>query len=485
MNIYFSEYFNILPEKLVEYGAYDISVITDLPLFVDPFLLFNSDKGEYQVLHSNIIEYLMFLRDKSSEKTIDRGLLKAWYTFPEVKQNWFGFTKNGNGGSGLGMKFARNLNNSLNIIFEDFGEESITQSGHLEKLCLFDSGVGKDNISDFTVNLIKEFLLEYTETFAIDNIDKSKLLKKRVSKVRFNYKTESWESGTYILPHIDGEYIILTPKDILTMDNTFLNSSDMYNRMDLIIDSLDNEILRSQLNNYLRIELTERLNKKERIKIYERLAKKYPEVIDYYIKEKEASKKDATSISEGKVVFSEFAYFDNVREWANILSKQPVNNKDSLDSYEEAYESIIYLKDLIENKDGYRIFYIDGQAIKRERDLQIMYTLTHHKIKSDINAEVNNGRGPADFVASNGSMDKTVIEFKLARNNKLKQNLHKQVEIYKKANNTKKSIWVIIYYTEAELNRVNSILTELNLLGDKDIILIDARRDNKPSASIA
>lgn len=454
MSIYFSKYFNILPEKLIEYGAYDISVITDLPLFVDPFLLFNSDKEEYQVLHSNIIKYLMFLRDKSSGKMIDRGLLKAWYTFPEVKQNWFGFTKNGNGGSGLGMKFARNLDNSLNSIFEDFGEEAITQSGHLEKLCLFDSGVGKDNISDSTVNLIKEFLLEYTETFAIDNIDKSKLIKKRVSKVRFNYKTESWEPGTYILPHIDGEHIILTPKDILTMDNTFLNSSDMYNRMDLIIDNLDNEILRSQLNNYLRMELTEGLNKKECIKVYERLAKKYPEVIDYYIKEKEVSKKDATSISEGKVVFSESAYFDNVRKWANILSKLPVNNKNSLDSYEEAYE-------------------------------RIMYTLTHHKIKSDINAEVNNGRGPADFVASNGSMDKTVIEFKLARNNKLKQNLLKQVEIHKKANNTEKSIWVIIYYTEAELNRVNSILKELNLLGDKDIILIDARRDNKPSASIA
>jgi hypothetical protein len=485
MSIYFSEYFNILPKKLVEYGAYDISVITDLPLFVDPFLLFNSDKVEYQSLHNNIIDYLIFLRDKSLIQTIDRGLLRAWYTFPEVKQNWLGFTKNGNGGSGLGMKFARNLNSSLNFIFEDFGEEVITQSGHLEKLCLFDSGVGKDNISDFTVNLIKEFLLEYTETFAINNIDKSRLLKKRVPKVKFNYETESWQSGTYFLPHINGEYIILTPKDILTMDNTFLNSSDMYNRMDLIIDSLDNEILRSQLNNYLKIELTDGLNKKERIKIYSRLAKKYPEVIDYYIREKEASKKNATSISEDKVLFSEFAYFDNVREWANILSKQPINNKDDSDSYEEAYERIMYLKDVIENKDGYRIFYIDGEVIKRERDLQIMYTLTHNKIKSDINAEVNNGRGPADFVASNGSIDKTIIEFKLAKNNKLKQSLLKQVEIYKKANNTEKSIWVIIYYTEAEFNRVNVILKELSLFGDKDIILIDARNDNKPSGSIA
>ena len=31
-------------------GALDISVVSDLPLFVDPFLLFNSENAEYQAL---------------------------------------------------------------------------------------------------------------------------------------------------------------------------------------------------------------------------------------------------------------------------------------------------------------------------------------------------------------------------------------------------------------------------------------------------
>ena len=43
----------------------------------------------------------------------------------------------------------------------------ITQTSHLEKAGLFEIGVGKDNISDFTTNLIKEYLLEYTEKFII------------------------------------------------------------------------------------------------------------------------------------------------------------------------------------------------------------------------------------------------------------------------------------------------------------------------------
>ena len=51
-----------------QYGALDISLINDLPVFVDPFLLFNSKKPEYQNLHNDIIKYLRFLRDKSLAK---------------------------------------------------------------------------------------------------------------------------------------------------------------------------------------------------------------------------------------------------------------------------------------------------------------------------------------------------------------------------------------------------------------------------------
>jgi hypothetical protein len=43
--VYFSDYFGVHPDVLAKYGALDISVVTDLPLFIDPFLLFNSDKA--------------------------------------------------------------------------------------------------------------------------------------------------------------------------------------------------------------------------------------------------------------------------------------------------------------------------------------------------------------------------------------------------------------------------------------------------------
>ena len=165
IKLYFSDYFDVPQKAIKKYGAFNISLVADLPLFIDPFLLFNSKKEEYQKLHTEIIRYLQFLKSKSSS-SLERGLLNAWYRFPEVKQNWFGFTDISNDGHGLGPKFASALNENLDNIFRDFGKESVTVSSHLEKLCLIREGVGKDNISDFTTNLVKAFLLDYTETFA-------------------------------------------------------------------------------------------------------------------------------------------------------------------------------------------------------------------------------------------------------------------------------------------------------------------------------
>ena len=76
-----------------------------------------------------------------------------------------------------------------------------------------------------------------------------------------------------------------------------------------------------------------------------------------------------------------------------------------------------------------------------------------------------------------------MVEFKLASNSKLKQNLAKQVEVYKAASNSARAIKVIMFFSEAEEKRGIDILNELALAGNEDIVLIDARSDNKPSAS--
>ncbi|WP_223229689.1 hypothetical protein [Pseudoalteromonas piscicida] len=88
MNIYFTDYFGVPKEKLDDYGAFNVSLINDLPVFIDPFLLFSSEKDEYQKLHQEIIKYITFLREMSDKGAISKGLIQNWFLFPEVKQNW-------------------------------------------------------------------------------------------------------------------------------------------------------------------------------------------------------------------------------------------------------------------------------------------------------------------------------------------------------------------------------------------------------------
>ena len=144
--IYFSDAFEVSPQALEDYGALDVSLINDLPLFIDPFLLFNSPDVTYRELHDKMIGYLRFLRDKAIEGNLSDGLLEGWFTFREVKQNWLGYSLSGNNGSGLGMDFATALCGNLATLFHSFGAETVTHGSHLEKLCLIADGVGRDNI---------------------------------------------------------------------------------------------------------------------------------------------------------------------------------------------------------------------------------------------------------------------------------------------------------------------------------------------------
>jgi len=486
---YFSGYFDVDQKALNGYGAFNISLVTDLPLFIDPFLLFNSKKPRYRQLHDEIITYLRFLRDKSESKHLSSGLVKAWFRFPEVKQTWFGFTESGNTGSGLGSNFATALHENLHRVFTDFGHEHVTRSSHLEKLCLIKDGVGKDNISDFTTNLIKAFLCEYTERFARENVPAT--LRRRISvpHVQFNYSTEIWEPREYELPWAEKDYVLLTPKNLLTKDDTWINKTDLVEDFESIPNAISNVELRHQVSNYFLKVLPKprdrEPSKKERREAALSTIHAYPQVIDYYILYKEQQGDLAESLSEQKVAYCDRLYVNQLQTLRLILSKETQFYQKAGDTYDEALERVNFLKDVIENKGGHKLFYVDGHPITREQDIHIAYRLTWYGTPSDVSREVDDGRGPADFKVSRGSKDKTLVEFKLASNTHLKRNLQKQTPVYEKASDAKRSIKVIVYFTAEELLRVTHILNELNLTGKPNVVLIDARADNKPPGSKA
>ncbi len=178
-------------------------------------------------------------------------------------------------------------------------------------------------------------------------------------------------------------------------------------------------------------------------------------------------------------------FHEQLSELIRLLKDKTEFCLTSPDALDEAMKRVVYLKHVIENQDGHRIFYINEKPIRRENDLQIMYRLVWYASVYDVNREVNNGRGPVDFKVSYGGRNASLVGLKLASNSKLKQNLEKQVEIYQVANSIDRAIKVIMYFTEDEYIKLSKVLNELKLNTCGDIILIDARSDIKPSASNA
>ena len=44
MKVYFSDFFDVDPDVIEKYGAFNISLINDFPLVIDLFLLYNGNK---------------------------------------------------------------------------------------------------------------------------------------------------------------------------------------------------------------------------------------------------------------------------------------------------------------------------------------------------------------------------------------------------------------------------------------------------------
>lgn len=493
--IYFSDYFSLSPDVMEEYGAFDVSLINDLPLFVDPFLLFNSENKTYQQLHKEIIDYMRFLKEISLAGEIPDPLLQELFTFPEVKQNWFGLSREGNKGRGLGMDFARALNRNLNSVFRDFGEEEVTRSSHLEKLCLIKSGVGRDNISDFTTNLIKKYLANYTQEFALNYLHSSHRRRVALRKVKFNYDTLSWTIESFELPYHHFElpyphddFVLLTPKDILTKDEAWINRPELLDRFPEIANALPDATLRAQVNDYLlrTIPRGPKVTKKEVREVIGRAVELFPQVLDYYIRNKEDSGDQAVSYAEARVREVEHIFIYQVRSLVSQFLDPGGFYRLPYNTHEEAYQRLMFLKDVIENKGGHKLFYINGVPLKREADLQILYRLTWYATPSDVTREANDGRGPADFKISRAAVDKTIVEFKLAKNTQLERNLEKQCRVYEAASDTTHpSIKAILYFDDAEYRKVQRILKRLKLENNPNIVLIDACDFNKPSGSKA
>lgn len=128
----------------------------DIPLYVDPFLLWKSPSQQDQALHTALISsfnYFGNLAKMGRESEAAAALIQL----SECQEAGLGSAKN-KVGKRIGPAIARDVLAQFSLI------PQVKERGfeHIEEIQLFVDQISKDRISDFTCNLLKSFLIDYT-----------------------------------------------------------------------------------------------------------------------------------------------------------------------------------------------------------------------------------------------------------------------------------------------------------------------------------
>ena len=71
-----------------------------------------------------------------------------------------------------------------------------------------------------------------------------------VPRARFNYDTRTWVTERYYLPRLLDDFVLLTPVDMLTRDETWINYGDMVSKFRQLPDAVPNAEQRANINRY-------------------------------------------------------------------------------------------------------------------------------------------------------------------------------------------------------------------------------------------
>lgn len=142
-------------------SQYDVDFVNprlgvDIPLGIDPFLLYKSRDPALRRLHQQVLDVF-----NAGIKSVARGDLaeaRRILDFPEAGEIGFGYTQGGKRGSGLGDR----LSSLLIETVVDSPSLQLRGVKHVEEMQLLSAGIGPDRVSDIAANILKRFLIEYT-----------------------------------------------------------------------------------------------------------------------------------------------------------------------------------------------------------------------------------------------------------------------------------------------------------------------------------
>ena len=195
----------------------------DIPLYVDPFLLWKSPSQQDNALHTTITNSFNHLNYLIKKKQEDEAL-SILINISECYEVGLGVSK-----TRKGTKISKKQAQETLNLFKDIPEYSQFGFTHFEIIQLYISGISKDRISDITCNYLKSFLIDYT----IEQCELNKIpIEGVILDSIYNYKTNKLDINQKVyLPvnPLTKEPLIFTPKRWLRF-NTWINYEDYFQK---------------------------------------------------------------------------------------------------------------------------------------------------------------------------------------------------------------------------------------------------------------
>lgn len=195
----------------------------DIPLYVDPFLLWNSPSQQDQALHTTIINSFNQLNYLVKKNKLEEAI-EILVSISECSEVGLGVSKTRKGVR-MGNKQAKEILD----LFSNIPEYSQFGFSHFEVIQLYIAGISKDRVSDIACNYIKSFLIDYTmeqceaHAIPIEGVILDTLYNYRTNKVDLNVKQRLPVNPTTKEP------VIFTPKRWLKF-NPWINYENYFQK---------------------------------------------------------------------------------------------------------------------------------------------------------------------------------------------------------------------------------------------------------------
>lgn len=176
----------------------------DIPLYLDPFLLWKSPSQQDNALHTaitNSFNHLGYLLNKGKEAEAIDILIKS------SECNEVGL---GNSKSRKGLPIGTTVANNILSLFKDVPQINKSGFTHFEEIQLLVDQISKDRVSDIACNFIKSFLIDFT----IDQCNKTSIPMGKIKIELYDYKKYKFIEEEVSLPQNPENKapIILVPK---------------------------------------------------------------------------------------------------------------------------------------------------------------------------------------------------------------------------------------------------------------------------------